>query len=602
MSQFTPFTKNTSNIMDTIKEVAADRNLKKGEIDFDLISVQTLIQSTKHKDWTIIDESVETIFEKKELKSKSFHIKQEYEINIRPPQKHSMFEKVDISIASNKSKSKVIATFKKGSIFPCSKNLLHLLKQEIERKKLRLGLLTEHFEGNLNSTLAKFVQILSCKTPLPKDIRIIIAQSPGPIFAVDDSVILHYKELMKDKEKSFIDGVDANELIFEYIKPINGKNGRNAKGEYVIAPEPKRTYASYAPDPQTIRIEEDDKTVKYYSIVDGYVKDSAKIISISKEIALESASFQGTGSIDTGEDKDISVSINTKSSSDDAVGSGVSIDVKEINVKGTVGSNAKVKAQELNVGEQTHRNSQLQALENANIHLHRGKLKAKTAKIDILENGLVEADDVHVKKMLGGEIIGRRVIVEEITSNTVIIASESIEVHKISGEHNELIINPDKIQAYHENIQILKAEIKEKKSALAEIKEKHEKKILEHHKRADRIKVFQQRVLAATKALKAPNKPDIIRIKQYKSETQALKDNIEVIDLKESELASDNNELDKLYEAEFHAQVINKGKYNGHSKVIFVDTKTAQEYTMIPDGKYEKLFLEKNGDDKVIAW
>ena len=60
MSQFTPFTKNTSNIMDTIKEVAADRNLKKGEIDFDLISVQTLIQSTKHKDWTIIDESVET--------------------------------------------------------------------------------------------------------------------------------------------------------------------------------------------------------------------------------------------------------------------------------------------------------------------------------------------------------------------------------------------------------------------------------------------------------------------------------------------------------------------------------------------------------------
>jgi len=601
MANFTPFTKTSINIIETIKEAAKDRNIKKEEIDFDLLSVETLIQSTKHKDWTIIDEPVEKIFDKKTIKSRSFHIKQEYEITIRPSQKNRMFENMHMSISSNKTKSKVVAVFKEGTIFPCTKNLAALLKREINYKKLRLGILIGHFEGNLNSTLVKLSQTVKCKTPLSKEIKIIIAQSPGAVLAVDDSVILHYEEAQKEKN-SFIDGVDADELIFEYLKPKKGKNGRNTKGEYVVVPEPRTTYASYAPDLETVRIEEGEDSVKYYSTVDGYIKDVSRVISISKEIAIESARFSNTGSIDTGEDKDISVSINTQCSSEDAVGSGVSIDVKELDVHGTVGSSAKVKAHDLSVGEQTHRNSQLEAIENAKIHLHRGKLKAKTADINILENGTVEADDVYVKKMLGGEIIGHRVIVEEITSNTVIIASESIEIHKISGEHNKLIIDPNKIESHHDKIEEIKAEIKTKKSELAEIKKEYEKKILEHHKRADRIKVFQKRIIAATKASKAPNRADMLRIKQYKSETQTLKEESENIKAKENEIETKNSELNKFYEAELYAKVINRDKYDGHTQVIFIDTKTAQEYIMRPDGVYEKLFLVKNGDEKVISY
>jgi len=601
MANFTPFIKNSINIMDTISEAAKDRNIKKEKVDFDLLGVRTLIKSDKYIEWTIIDEPLEKVFDEEALKSSSLQIRQEYKINIRPYQIDDYFNKIDISIASNKAKNKIVAILKKDTILPCDKNLAKMLKREINRKKLRLGVLIGHFEKSLNSILIKLTKAIKCQVPLSKDIRIVIAESPGIVLPIDDAIILHYEKIEEEK-KSFIDGVDPDELVFEYIKPKRGKNGRDTKGKHIVVPEPNIRYADYQADEKTIKIKEDDKSVKYYSIVDGYVKNISSVISISKDVAITSASFRETGSIDTGDNKDITVTIDTKNSSDDAIGSGVSIDVKNLNVKGTVGSSAVVKANDLNVDEQTHRNSQLEAVENAKIHLHRGNLKAKTADIDILENGTVEADKIHVKKVLGGEIIGHRVIVEELTSNTIITASESIEIYKISGDNNKLIINPNKIKAYHEKIKKLKNKLKIKKSELSEIKVQHVAELSEYKERAERIKVFKKRIVIAIKAKKTPNKADMLRIKQHQNKTIKLKKDIEYIKTKEGKINIIINELEKLYEAELHAKIINKDKYNGHTQVTFVDIKTSKEYSMSPEGVYEKIFLEQNGNDKKISW
>ncbi|QOY54042.1 DUF342 domain-containing protein [Candidatus Sulfurimonas marisnigri] len=595
---FTPITKISFNIISTINEVAKNRNIKQSDVDFDLLGMQTLIQSGVHKDWTIIEKPLEKVFDEDTLRSNTLFVKQEYKLKLRPYMQNKFFENIKIEIALNKAKSKVVATFKKGSVFPCDKNLAKLLKKEINHRKLRIGLLIGHFEGTLNSTLIKLSKVIKCNTPLQKDLRITIASSPGAVFSVDDSIILHYEK----NEKKFIEGVDVNELIFEYIKPKKGIHGRSCNGNQITVSEPKVEFSQYKPDKETIETKEDENSVKYYSKVNGYVKNESGFISISKEVSIKSASFRGTGSISTGEDRDISINIHNENSSDDAVGSGVSIDVKELHVDGTVGSHANVKATDLSVGEQTHRNSQLEAVENAKIHLHRGNLKAKTAQIEILENGIVVADDVHVKKMLGGEIVGKRIIVEELASNTTIIASESIEIYTISGQHNKLIINPDKIESYHEKAEALKEEIKIKKTLLAETKKQHEKDLSEHNKQLDRIKVFQKRVINAIKAEKAPNRTDVIRVKQYKNEAEKLKNKAALIADEENEIIQTSTELEKLYEAELHAKIVNKSRYDGHTQVIFVDVKTSQEYTMLPEGVYKELFLKKDGDDKKISW
>ena len=78
----------------------------------------------------------------------------------------------------------------------------------------------------------------------------------------------------------------------------------------------------------------------------------------------------------------------------------------------------------------------------ANSELQGGDLRAKEANIDVLEGGTIEGDIVRIKKMLGGEIIARKVYIETLFAHGKIIAFESIEVDNIEGEGNTLSIDP----------------------------------------------------------------------------------------------------------------------------------------------------------------
>ena len=106
----------------------------------------------------------------------------------------------------------------------------------------------------------------------------------------------------------------------------------------------------------------------------------------------------------------------------------------------------------------------------------------------------------------------------------------------------------------------------------------------------------------ATKASKAPLKADVIRIKQYKLQTEKLQEQARQIAAMQSELEDKEHELHKLYEADLHASINLKGPYNGHTKIIFKDPKTKQEYTMTPKGHYRKIYLSQNENEKAITW
>lgn len=600
MAHFTPFSKNATNIMEVLVDAAKDRKIQPEEVDFELLSVQTLVKTLKHKDWTIIEEPIETLFDEKMLRSVLLEIRQEYTIRVKPYETNQELKDIQIDILANKAKNKVIAVFKEGSVFPDTINLAKELKKEIYRKKLRAGLLIKHFETDLNSTIIKLSKAVKPGIALAKDIRISIAQSPAILLPRNDEIISHYKNKQKIS-RNLIDTVDAGEMFFEYIKPKEGISGRRCDGKFAAAQKPKIMYKNYRPNEETVFTKESEDSVQYYAKKEGYFKEESGLISISQKIAIQSATFKNVGSIDAGGNKDISVNIAKRDHNDDSVGSGVVIDVKELTIEGTVGASAKVKANALSVGEQTHRRSELEAVDNAKIKLHRGRLKAKTAEIEILENGTVEADDIHVKKMLGGEIIGQRIVIEELVANTVVIASESIEVGTISGEHNVLMINPNKIETYHNKIELLKAEVKIKNSQQKSLAEEHSKKIAKHKEQIGRIKTFQKRVQASLKAGETPNKADVLRIKQYKLDALKLQQISDDIAQKEQFLETLKLQLEELYEADMHAKVINKGVYDGHTQVVFVDAKTGQNYSMIPQGHYERLFLKKVGDEKIIS-
>jgi len=84
--------------------------------------------------------------------------------------------------------------------------------------------------------------------------------------------------------------------------------------------------------------------IEYFASDNGYVVFANNELRISKTLKLEGADFKSSATIDAGDDqRDISVHIqHKKSHSEDAIGSGVRIDVKELNVEGSVGSNVTI--------------------------------------------------------------------------------------------------------------------------------------------------------------------------------------------------------------------------------------------------------------------
>jgi hypothetical protein len=114
----------------------------------------------------------------------------------------------------------------------------------------------------------------------------------------------------------------------------------------------------------------------------------------------------------------------------------------------------------------------------------------------------------------------------------------------------------------------------------------------------ERIQQIQERVLAKQKKGEIPLRADLVRLQQYKTEAEQLKDFADII--KESELSLQQLEekLEKLYEADLHAVVTHYGVYNGHNRILFIDPKTHKEYGITPEGKATQVRLQKDDDEK----
>jgi hypothetical protein len=436
---------------------------------------------------------------------------------------------------------------------------------------------------------------------LSKDIKLTVALGIDAVAPVDAKLEKLF-EMKKSKDDNIIDGVEKNEHIATYTREKAGKNARACNGKYIVVRSPKKIDKQPLVDESVSQKDLGDK-IEYYANESGYVLYSNNKLSISQTLKLAKADFKSSANInDEKDDKDISVHIAHQSSeSEDAIGSGVKIDVKELNVDGAVGSNVKINAQNLNVDAQTHKNAKMEVSESANVKLHRGELVANDAEIDMLETGKITAHrSIHIKKMLGGEAIAPIVIVDELLSNCNITASQKIEIHSIGGENNKLIINPDAIESYHEDIVSIKQEIKSLSKELFEIHKDFDKRYKEHTDQIDRIKTFQERIVKAKRAGKTPMKQDSIRIKMFQADAQKFKEEKESIDEKEQQLSELKSKLNKYYEKEMHAKIISHSAYDGHTKVAFIDLATKEEIAQHPKGNIETISLTYGSDGKKV--
>jgi len=571
------------------------------KIGFDLLSYHTYYRGTVDEDWCTLEASrLEDITTEVEIRSSPFEVRQEYQLIIRPLQPHPHFD-LRLSLASDKHKVKAIVIIDPSSVIPLKKGIQAYIKEEIHSKKLRAGLLIGITDSDLDTQINQLLLKIQKEGPLREPYRMNVTQFFPPIQPINDNVVLHYKKIAH--ENNLIQGVLPDDLILEYIFALKGRSGRSCTGEHIHMGEPLIRYANaIVIDPETIKTEEDLLSIRFYATKSGYVQRINGIFSIANELHLKHASFRDTGSIETGSDKDIHLKIDHKDQSKDAVGSGVNIDVQTLDIKGTVGSNTKIQACDLTIGAQTHKKSLIEVQENATIHLHRGDLKAKNATIEILEAGKVEAQTVHVAKMMGGEIIANHVIIDTLYSNAKITALNSITITTIVGEGNNLIINPRALPSYQEQINTLELNLKKANIHIQNKGKELLGKELTLKEQMNRIKQTQEKIKAATAHNQPPLKADLVRVQQFKLALSELKNEQTSIKAHEEEIHTIEDTLNKLYDADIHATITHHGCYNGHTQILFVDPKTSQKYVASPQGTVTKITLRREGEDKKIIF
>ena len=602
MLSITPVTITTDNVTAELLNSANIWGVTADTLDFDLIRYDTywkLDTDEEDDEWRLLkgNDLLEKVTES-EVRSPLFEIRQEYTIRLRQAEPH-LYMDLRLAIATDKTKSKAVAIIDPSSKIPLKKGVQEWIKEAILRKQLRHNLLIGLYDTNLDKEINRFLAKLQKEGALQEPYRLPIGEFFPPVEPINDAVLLHYKRL--NKERNLIEGVQPGDLIVEYVFPKEGRDGRRCNGHHVPVSEAVTKYAGYVTiDEETMYAEEDTDSIRFFAKVSGYVERQKGTFAIRQELQIEAADFRKTGSIETGIDRDVHVKIKRQEHTKDAVGTGVNIDVQKLDIKGTVGDNTKIQACEVTIGAQTHRRSNINVTEIANIHLHRGNLKAKEANIDVLEAGKVEAETVRVKKMIGGEIIAHEVYVDLLYSNAKITALSSIELQAIEGEQNKLIIDPHAVESYHEKIEALKMEIRDKTSRLQQQTKDLTNRQISFKEKAKRVKLFQQRILEAQKNGTEPLKADIVRIQQYKTEANELREDEEKLREEDLHLNSLQAELSRLYEADIHAVITHHGTYDGNTRVIFVDSKTREEYAVSPEGKFTAITLRLEGEEKKI--
>lgn len=602
MADFTPITKASINIKEDLRLAASDRKLKIEDVDFDLISYETYFKKGDDKEWhPMPDGKVFAHIPQEELYANDYFLRQEYHIIIRPSIPIRYLD-LRFSVGISKAKGVVSAIIDPASTIPLKKGVQEWIKSAIDKRKLRLGYLIGTADDQLEKEIVRLLVTLQKKGPLTEPYNLPIGCFFPPVDTIDDRILLHYKKLDDNPEDpSYIQGVQPGDLVLEYLFPKKGRNGRGLDGAPIVVPEPTIKYAGVMKvNDATISSTQNENGIRYFALVSGFVKRDKGIFTIAQDLYLEAVSVK-TGSVVPGWDKDISLVVEQKNAGEDAVGAGLRIDIKTVDISGTVGENTSIKACDLTIDAQTHKKSTIDVSGVANIKLHRGDLRAKDANIDVLEGGRIEGDIVRIKKMRGGEIVARTVYVDVLYSHSKITALESIEINRIEGEGNTIAIDPASLPVYHEEIAELTTKIHEHENLLRESKKELSMQQLAFKEKNAQIELFSQRLADAKNSGREPLEIDVKRIQQYKAEAGR----IQLLTVKaveeENQLYVLREMLKRLHESDLYGIITHHGTYYGSNKIQIIDPNTRQEYGMFPKGKMTNIRLQRKGDEKVLV-
>ncbi|MEO1954243.1 MAG: flagellar assembly protein A [Campylobacterales bacterium] len=573
----------TKSISTELMKIAKSYDVRSDTLDFNILEVQTLtrfnVKGEGEGEWEERDpESLAQLDKESELLNPDFQIEQMYEIEIFSKDKKDKYKDLSIAIGAKASKCKIYLSIKAGSKITYTPSFEKEFLLMINKAKAKAGILIDIFDDMVKRSVSKITARVRVEETVEfsKNELILICESLEPTPTIDDKLILHYdkKEEVNEFQKvdyskrGFIQGVENGELLIEYIKPKNGKPGRNCKGEYLAPKEPDVKNKPKFSVSDSIEVIDDEESTQYIAKENGYIAFENNTYHIKTDIDIGEISFKTTGSIDSGVDSEVNIVVKETDAIKDAIGTGMVVEVGEIVIEGNVGSSSKVTALKASVGGQTHKTSKVEA-DEVDINIHKGEARGKNIKITRVEQGYVHGSNVDVKQAIGGVIEGDKVVIELCASYVKVTATKLIEIQKLHGGENFFTIDP----LVNDNAKNALTENKEK---IKELRLKHRELKKELQKYEILVKNNKNAYKDITKRLVNYKKNGVKMpasfVKKYKH-FKSIEEHLEVVREEEKMKANEIELYDKktafLQDGIFDARIINRDKWHGHNEIRF---------------------------------
>ncbi|WDL75415.1 DUF342 domain-containing protein [Helicobacter winghamensis] len=407
-----------------IKQVASQYNRDADSFDFELQAITTYKKNLYDYELEQIhQDAVEAFFQNRDnMLEPNLVISQRYCILIKEKER----KETRFHLSADKGFSEAFLYFHPG--FTYKEENFESLYGQIKKEKVWNKILCFDEERE-KKALVEFLKTLTY--PLKKEERYLLVRGVNLVASTEAK--LSFK---KDVTAQF-QTVLANEVICEFQKPLQGKPGRNIRGDYIVpqAPKSEKQTSPLRYDNASIVLVDYPNKIEYKSAMGGILDYKDNVLSIEDTLEAQEVSFKTTGSLIGAIDSGTVVNITETDTMKEALGQGMKIQAGEVNIEGNVGSDAIVHSKRVHIGGLTHQSSKIYA-DSVEVSTHKGYIKGEKVQIDTLEAGVIEGKRVEVDKMHGGKIYAEEIVIQTLHSNALLYATKSIHiVHMKKGEN-----------------------------------------------------------------------------------------------------------------------------------------------------------------------
>ena len=568
-------------ILNLVKSFGVDSKF----IDFDILEIKTECKVVGESQPRQIAEDKLNVFDNdKFYVDRVESIKQSYLVKFYDVRRAKPTPLPNVSVNANKNLTKILAAVSQNADTVYFKEFDKKLINFIYKKLIKVGILVGIRNKTMLEEVAKISSVLRVKEFIDKDYTFAVTVGVNVVPSTDDALIYHYKTKIRNVDENdkidyanrgYLLGVVENELIIEYVKLRDGTSGRDVRGNFLPAQKAKATITKMPEHTENIYAKEDNEGIKFFAKKPGYVKEEKGVFDIKDELDVNEITFKTTGSVDTGLDTNVTLNVKEKDLTKDAIGTGMTVEANEVNVEGNVAANAVVKANKVTIGGQTHAKALIEAKE-AKIAVHIGSFEGENVEIDRLEGGKVKAKKAVIKSVIGGEIIAESVVIDTLVSNSNIVIADTLEIKKLKGVNNKILVDFSMIKNTGEQINERMAKIKAIREQIVKMPRTLESKrcVIEENRGPIKAKIEELKSTNNT-----PPATFMKKLKEYQQLVHEYNALLKEFREKKAAIAELRGEITNIQEGIFNSKVINHSNWREFNEIKFRLVDPARDIT-----------------------